>query len=114
MFGVIYTLEEHMNGKTSIKYLQEYIRAKDYAPELKKDYFLRLSEEVGELAKAINKNLVRQDGVKNTIDEEIWDVIYYCIALANCYDIDIEKTIKDKERINYEKYSHSVRFEEGK
>jgi len=36
-----------------IKYLQEYIKSKDYHPNLKKDYFLRLSEEVGELARVI-------------------------------------------------------------
>lgn len=39
-----------MDGKTTIKYLQNYLRQKDYNPELLKDYFLKLSEEVGELS----------------------------------------------------------------
>ncbi|MBP1924674.1 hypothetical protein J2Z76_000527 [Sedimentibacter acidaminivorans] len=37
-----------MDGKTTIKYLQSFIKPKDYQPELTKDYFLKLSEEVGE------------------------------------------------------------------
>ena len=37
-----------MDGKISVKYLQTYIKQKDYHPELLKDYFLKLSEEVGE------------------------------------------------------------------
>ena len=39
----------------SIKYLQEYIKSKDYNPALIKDYFLKLSEEVGELARVMRK-----------------------------------------------------------
>lgn len=47
-----------MDGNTTIKYLQHYIKEKDHKPELVKDYFLKLSEEVGELAKAIRKKYV--------------------------------------------------------
>ena len=39
-----------MDGKTTIKYLQTYVKEKDYDLELLKDYFLKCSEEVGELA----------------------------------------------------------------
>ncbi len=101
---------------TTIKYLQEYIKAKDNHPELVKDYFLKLTEEMGELSEAIRKNKIRieNSSVKNTIDEEIWDVIYYAIAIANCYDIDLEKVIKDKEKINAEKYNSNVIFQENK
>ena len=45
-----------MDGKTTVKYLQNYIKQKDFHPELLKDYFLKLSEEVGELSRAIQKN----------------------------------------------------------
>lgn len=105
-----------MVGNTTVKYLQEYLKAKDYKPDLKKDYFLKLSEEVGELGKAIRKNLVRAEGgtVKGTIDEEVWDVIYYAIALANCYDIDLEKTIAEKEELNRIKYNRTTGFETGR
>lgn len=102
-----------MDRKTSIKYLQEYIKEKDYNPELKKDYFLKLSEEVGELAKAMRKGVLYKDNdnIKGTIDEELWDVMYYILALANCYDIDLESTINVKEDINNRKYNTGIVFE---
>ena len=105
-----------MDGKTTVKYLQNYIKEKDYKPELKKDYFLKLSEEVGELAKSMRKDVVcgENGSIKGTIDEELWDVIYYALAIANCYDIDMERTIKIKEEINNKKYNTGIEFEENR
>lgn len=105
-----------MDGNTTLRYLQSYIKEKDYRPELLKDYFLKLSEEVGELATAMRKNVLYKDNdsIKGTIDEEIWDVIYYALAIANCYNIDVENTIKVKEKINNKKYNTGIVFEENR
>ncbi|MBQ4527686.1 MAG: hypothetical protein II998_06415 [Clostridia bacterium] len=105
-----------MDGKTTVKYLQNYIKQKDFHPELLKDYFLKLSEEVGELSRAIRKNLKAEsiDQIQGTIDEELWDVIYYAIAIANIYDIDLEAVIKKKAEISQIKYPASVEFEDGR
>jgi len=105
-----------MDGKTTVKYLQNYIRSKDHHPELKKDYFLKLSEEVGELARAMRKDLARgeNNGIKETIDEELWDIIYYTVAIANCYEIDLERVIKEKEALNNVKYRTGIVFEENR
>ncbi|MGI6189632.1 MAG: MazG nucleotide pyrophosphohydrolase domain-containing protein [Caldicoprobacteraceae bacterium] len=99
-------------GNITIKYLQEYIKSKDYNPGAEKDYFLKLTVEVGELAGAMRKNLrpVDKNQVKETIEEELWDVIYYAIALANCYDIVLEQVIPNKENTNNEKYNPGVVF----
>lgn len=104
-----------MDGSTTIRYLQNYIRDKDNSAS-REHYFMKLSEEVGELARAMRKDAVRQPGadVKNTIDEELWDVIYYAITLANCYDVDLEKAIRDKEELNRVKYNTPFSFEEGR
>lgn len=105
-----------MDGKTTIKYLQTYIREKDYQPELLKDYFFKLSEEVGELSRAMRKELKASDAaqIKDTIDEELWDVIYYALAIANLYDIDMEQVIKTKSEMNQSRYPSAVQFEEGR
>lgn len=97
----------------TIKYLQEYIKSKDNNPELKKDYFMKLTEEVGELSCAMRKNLRPKDEaqIKETIDEELYDIIYYVLAIANCYDIDIEKVIPMKEEINNKKYNYDIIFD---
>ncbi len=105
-----------MDGKTTVKYLQSYIRQKDFQPELLKDYFLKLPEEVGELSRAMRKGLKASDinDIKGTIDEEIWDVIYYALAIANIYDIDVESVIKVKSEMNELKYPSNVKFEENR
>ena len=105
-----------MDGKTTVKYLQNYIKQKDHHPELLKDYFLKLTEEVGELSRAMRKNLKAEniEHIKGTIDEELWDVIYYALAIANIYGIDIEEVIKAKEELNKTKYPSDIIFEENR
>lgn len=87
--------------------------ATDHHPELKKEYFLKLSEEVGELSRAMRKDLrpTAPDLIKETIDEEIWDVIYYALAIANCYNIDVESVIQKKDALNRKKYPSKIEFE---
>lgn len=101
-----------LSGEITIKYLQDYIRLKDYRPDLLKDYFLKLSEEVGELSRVIRKGgaVATETSIKDTVEEEIWDIIYYALAIANCYDIDVEKWIPVKEKINNEKYNSKIVF----
>lgn len=105
-----------MDGRTTIKYLQYYIRQKDYHPELLKDYFLKLAEEVGELSRAMRKDIRASDlrNIKGTIDEELWDVVYYTLAIANLYDIDLEQVIKAKEEMNQIRYPSQAIFEENR
>lgn len=95
-----------MDGRTTIKYLQNFIRQKDCRPELLKDYFLKLAEEVGELSWAMRNGLkaASPEEIKGTVDEELWDVIYYAIAIANLYDIDLEQVIKTTSRMNESRY----------
>jgi len=96
-------------NKLTVSKLQAYIKEQDYNPELKQCYFLKLAEEVGELSRAMRKNTTpaSENNFKGTVEEELYDVLYYVLAIANCYDIDIEKWIYIKEKLNDEKYSRS-------
>jgi NTP pyrophosphatase (non-canonical NTP hydrolase) len=91
----------------TISQLQKYIKEQDYNPDLKQGYFLKLAEEVGELARAMHKNVTpaTESEFKGTIEEELYDVIYYVLAIANCYDIDVDKWIYVKEKLNDIKYN---------
>ncbi|MDO4330609.1 MAG: hypothetical protein Q4C66_14925 [Lachnospiraceae bacterium] len=40
--------------------------------------------------------------------------MYYVLAIANCYEIDLEAVIKEKEAINQEKYPSLISFEENR
>ncbi len=90
----------------SISRLQAYIKEQDYRPDRKESYFMKLAEEVGELSRAMRKGATpaTETALKGTIEEELYDVIYYALAIANCYDIEVEKWIYFKEKINDQKY----------
>ena len=95
-----------MDGRISVAYLQSYIKSKDHHPELVKDYFLKLMDEIGELARAMRKGLrpASPEDIRGTVDEELWDVIYYALAIANCYGIDMESVIPKKAAFNAQRY----------
>ena len=85
--------------------LQMLIKSKDHDPDNIQGYFLKLIEEVGELAEAIRTDKPPIDSnIKNTIGEELYDVMYYVCCLANVYDIDLEKVHKLKSQLNAKKY----------
>ncbi|TXR54157.1 MazG nucleotide pyrophosphohydrolase domain-containing protein [Reinekea thalattae] len=88
--------------------LQNHIKSFDHAPDLPEHYFLKLIEEVGELAEAIRNGKVGQpslEELKGSVAEELYDVLYYVCALANIYDINLEQTHDLKEVLNKAKYN---------
>ncbi len=88
-----------------IKELQNFIKERDNKPELKEKYFMKLVEEVGELSEVIRKDKrMNENDIKDSIEEELYDVLYYVCALANCYDIDLEKCHKLKSELNERKW----------
>lgn len=89
--------------------LQRAICSIDHEENRIPDYFYKLTEEVGELSASIRKD-VRWDETKGipfkgTIEEELVDVIYYSVALANLYHIDLTRCLYEKEKLNAGKYS---------
>lgn len=62
-----------------------------------------LGEEIGELFKVICKKekiKIDHNSKFGLIDEELADVIIYLCAIANRFDVDLEKAFRDKEEIN--------------
>ncbi len=98
----------------TIKRIQEYLKEKYEIckPEEMKNherYFLKLIEEIGELAEVIRKNKrIENDNIKDSIEEEISDVLYYILMLANTYDIDVEEMFRKKEELNAKRYGHKI------
>ncbi|RKN84314.1 hypothetical protein D7M11_13875 [Paenibacillus ginsengarvi] len=86
----------------TISGLQAYIRNKDHNPDNKIGYFYKLIEEVGELSEMIRNNSRAEETgtIKGTIEEELCDVLYYTVALANVYQIDLEERFRQKEELN--------------
>ena len=94
-------------------------RKREKTPQERKEngqrLVLKLIEEFGELAENIRKN-VRYDGknIKGTIEEEVFDVFYYIIAIANDYEIDLEKIFYIKDEVNEVKYGREFSIYEAR
>ena len=94
-------------------------RKREKTPQERKEngqrLVLKLIEEFGELAENIRKN-VRYDGknIKGTIEEEVFDVFYYIIAIANDYEIDLEKIFYIKDEVNEIKYGREFSIYEAR
>ena len=84
--------------------LQEYVaERKSVKDKNRRKYFLKLIEEVGELAEMINSDnrweSRKAKDIKNTMEEELADVLFYVAALANVYEVDLEASFTKKEKI---------------
>ena len=101
-----------MNSIT-IKELQTKILSIDNTPNATGKYFQKLIEEVGEVSRAMRKNSRLKDtnNIKGTLEEELYDVLYYTICLANMYNIDLENCAILKEKINSQKYNRPSIFD---
>ena len=79
-------------------------RSEEEKKENSRRLVLKLIEEFGELA----------ENIKGTIEEELFDIFYYIIAIANDYNIDLEEIFHIKDKINKEKYERSFSLEEAR
>lgn len=98
----------------TLRQLQKAIAKIDHKNNAIDKYFYKLSEEVGELAKVIRKDKRLKDSetIKDTIEEELYDVLYYVACLANNFDIDLTECARLKEELNAIKYNRKSIFEE--
>jgi len=93
----------------TLKNLQDYIKTvadeRGWDKNNQLEIFLLLSEEIGELAKAV-RNKIGLYAEKNNLtnnDElelEFADVLNYLFDLANCFNIDLEEAFRKKDKIN--------------
>ena len=103
-----------MENDLTIRKLQKCIRSIDHKNNAIDKYMLKLMEEVGELAEVVRKNKRMEKGnsIKGTIEEELQDVLYYVVCLANINDIDLQDCIYLKEKLNCKKYNSKNMFED--
>ena len=102
-----------LNKKNNIDKIQEYIKKvieiRGFANQRVQDIMLLLSEETGELAKAIRKTLpeasIDYNKIENytSIEEEIADVFIVLVSICNRLDINLYKAFENKEKKNIER-----------
>jgi NTP pyrophosphatase (non-canonical NTP hydrolase) len=101
----MFTTQGKKGKKVSLRDLQSFV-GEHHSPKKRnrQKYFLKLIEEVGELSEMIkeDKRLEPENkkvkAIKDTLEEETADVLYFLLALANTYGIDLEEAFIRKQR----------------
>ncbi len=98
-------LKQHPTLPDLQEYLKLLCKERQWENDNPLEIFLLLSEEVGELAKAIRNKikLYHEEGKvikEDELEDEIADVLSYLLDLANKFDIDIETAFRNKEAKN--------------
>jgi NTP pyrophosphatase (non-canonical NTP hydrolase) len=88
-------------------YYQRIAERRGWSEETPKDTLLLITEEIGELARAIRKTEgIRRDGSydDDSVAEELADVQLYLVHLANGLHINLSDAVNHKEAINHKRY----------
>ncbi|MGL5042505.1 MAG: MazG nucleotide pyrophosphohydrolase domain-containing protein [Culicoidibacterales bacterium] len=93
-----------------IRTLQKQLKAhKINIPATEEAMVKRLQSEFLELEEAIIAQKPHfsgpGDAIKDTIEEEIYDVFYFLLQLANLYDVDFSEVCQAKYHLNSKKYN---------
>jgi len=93
--------------------LQDYLALKYKEGRTSSALFMKLVEEIGEVAEVLNKLEGRKKNVGNTsLESELVDVIHYAVAIAEINNIDLTSAIINKDKQAAIKYNQSPNLEE--
>jgi NTP pyrophosphatase (non-canonical NTP hydrolase) len=102
--------------EVSIRDYEDYLydHYKDHG--IDSSLFMKLVEEVGEVAEVLNKRDGRKasdhEDVQVQLGNELVDVIHYAVAIAALNGIDLSAAILEKDKRASVKYNHTVNLEQ--
>lgn len=77
--------------------------------------FMKLVEEIGEVAEILNKRSGRKategDDLQEELGKELADVIHYAVAIAAINGLDLNRIMLEKDRQASVKYHHDINLE---
>ena len=99
----------------TVKGLQAYLYHQYGQRGTEQGMFMKLVEEMGEVAEILNKRAGRKssDGsdLQMELGQELTDVIHYAVAIAAINGIDLNAVMLEKDRQASVKYHHDVNLE---
>ncbi len=99
----------------TIKDLQAYLADRYGGWATEQSMFMKLVEEMGEIAEVLNKRAGRKaagaEDLQAELGTELVDLIHYAVAIAAINDIDLETRIVEKDRAASVKYHHEINLE---
>ena len=93
------------------QYVAKMIKLRGFDRETVPEMFMLLSEECGELAKAVRKQSsihIDKNSKEYDIGHEAADIFIYLIDICNHFSIDLEKAFREKEKINKKRTWHKA------
>ena len=102
--------------KITIEELQEYLFDHYKNGGIDQSLFMKLVEEIGEVAEVLNKKARRksvgQEDLQTQLGNELADVVHYTIAIAALNGIDMNDIILSKDKDASIKYNHRINLEQ--
>jgi NTP pyrophosphatase (non-canonical NTP hydrolase) len=99
----------------TIEALQAYLADRYCGWATEQSIFMKLVEEMGEVAEVLNKRAGRKASQENDLQEqlgiELVDMIHYIVAIAAINDIDLTSLMIQKDKIASVKYNHKINLE---
>ena len=102
--------------KITIEVLQAYLYEQYGGWGEETGLFMKLVEEIGEVAEILNKRSGRKaeegEDLKMELANELADVIHYTVSIAAINDINLNNIIIQKDKKAAIKYNHEKNLEE--
>ena len=100
----------------TIEALESYLADRYCGWANEQSMFMKLVEEMGEVAEVLNKKVGRKANDEADINEhlgiELADMIHYIVAIAALNNLDLERIILEKDRKASVKYNHNINLEQ--
>lgn len=101
--------------EVTIHDLEAYLQAHYNGRATEQGMFMKLVEEVGEVAEVLNKRAGRKASQESDLQSqlaiELADVIHYTVAIAAINGIDLNEVILSKDKQAAVKYNHAIDLE---
>lgn len=102
--------------KITIEELEKYLYDHYHDGGVDQSLFIKLVEEIGEVAEVLNKKAGRKssndEDLQAQLGNELADVIHYTIAIAALNGIDMNDVIISKDKLASIKYHHKTNLEQ--
>ena len=99
----------------TIEALQAYLQDRYGSWATEQGLFMKLVEEIGEVADVLNKRAGRkaseEDDLQEQLGTELADMIHYIVAIAAINQIDLTGIMLEKDKKASVKYHHKINLE---
>jgi NTP pyrophosphatase (non-canonical NTP hydrolase) len=100
----------------TIEALEQYLAHRYGGWGKEESMFMKLVEEIGEVAEVLNKKAGRKTNDEADINQqlgiELADMLHYIVAIAALNNLDLEKIILEKDKKASVKYNHDINLEQ--